>query len=63
MYKTGGGSNTNLLSKTTEKIIGLLGDQMDPLINSVDSDTNYNDGKYLQYWEFLRKHCIKEIVY
>jgi len=49
MYKTGGGSNTNLLSKTTEKIIVLLGDQMDPLINSVDSDTNYNDGKYLQY--------------
>jgi len=49
MYKTGGGSNTKLLSKTTEKIIGLLGDQMDPLINSVDSDTNYNDGKYLQY--------------
>ncbi|XP_016655898.1 uncharacterized protein LOC107882277 [Acyrthosiphon pisum] len=46
MYKTGGGSNTNLLSKTTEKIIGLLGDQMDPLINSVDSDTNYNDGGF-----------------
>jgi len=46
MYKTGGGPNNSLLSKNTEKIIGLLGDQMDPLFNSIDSDANYNDGKY-----------------
>jgi len=49
MYKTGGETNNSLVSKTIDKIIGLLGDQMDPLFNSVESDANYNDGKYLQY--------------
>jgi len=49
MYKTGGGSNNNHVSKTTEKIIGLLGDQINPLFNSADSDANYNDCKYQQY--------------
>ncbi|XP_050064466.1 uncharacterized protein LOC126553330 [Aphis gossypii] len=46
MYKTGGGPNNSLLSKNTEKIIGLLGDQMDPLFNSIDSDANYNDARF-----------------
>ncbi|KAL5237097.1 hypothetical protein ACI65C_004507 [Semiaphis heraclei] len=46
MYKTGGGSNNNHVSKTTEKVIGLLGDQMDPLFNSADSDANYNDERF-----------------
>ncbi|KAF0701946.1 Myb DNA-bind 5 domain-containing protein, partial [Aphis craccivora] len=46
MYKTGGESNNSIISKTTDKIIGLLGDRMDPLFNSIDSDANYNDARF-----------------
>ncbi|XP_022177989.1 uncharacterized protein LOC111039018 [Myzus persicae] len=41
-YKTGGGSNQSTLSNVTQKVIGLLGDRMDPLFNNVDCDAYYN---------------------
>ncbi|KAF0686722.1 Myb DNA-bind 5 domain-containing protein, partial [Aphis craccivora] len=41
-YKTGGGKNPSTLSDVTQKVIGLLGDRMDPLLNNVDCDADYN---------------------
>ncbi|XP_050058125.1 uncharacterized protein LOC126553264 [Aphis gossypii] len=41
-YKTGGGKNASTLSDVTQKVIGLLGDRMDPLLNNVDCDAGYN---------------------
>ncbi|CAI6353253.1 unnamed protein product [Macrosiphum euphorbiae] len=40
-YKTGGGTNQSTLSNVTQKVIGLLGDRMDPLLNNVDGDADY----------------------
>lgn len=46
MYKTGGGIKTSSLSGATQKIIGLLGDRMDPLDNNFYCDMMYNGSKY-----------------
>ncbi|XP_050064860.1 uncharacterized protein LOC126553788 isoform X1 [Aphis gossypii] len=43
-YITGGGTHIPSISKSTEKIFGLLGEQLDPLNNVVDCDGDYNTG-------------------
>uniref|UniRef100_A0A2S2NZX6 Uncharacterized protein n=1 Tax=Schizaphis graminum TaxID=13262 RepID=A0A2S2NZX6_SCHGA len=44
MYITGGGTHIPTVSKTTEKIFCLLGEQLEPLNNEVDCDNEYNTG-------------------
>ncbi|XP_050065821.1 myb/SANT-like DNA-binding domain-containing protein 3 [Aphis gossypii] len=41
LYKTGGGRNLSMLSSTTDKVIGLLGDRLEPLSNQYDCDSDY----------------------
>lgn len=41
LYKTGGGKKNSTISALSEKVIGILGDQIEPLINEFDSDANY----------------------
>jgi len=41
LYKTGGGKKNSTVSALSEKVIGILGDQIEPLINEFDSDANY----------------------
>ncbi|KAF0706827.1 myb/SANT-like DNA-binding domain-containing protein 3, partial [Aphis craccivora] len=41
LYKTGGGRNLSMLSSTTDKVIGILGDRLEPLPNQYDCDSDY----------------------
>ncbi|XP_050057173.1 uncharacterized protein LOC126550175 isoform X2 [Aphis gossypii] len=41
LYKTGGGRNLSMLSSTTDKVIGILGDRLEPLSNQYDCDSDY----------------------
>ncbi|KAF0682206.1 myb/SANT-like DNA-binding domain-containing protein 3, partial [Aphis craccivora] len=56
-YKTGGRRNLSMLSSTTDKVIGILGDRLESLPNQYDIDSDYPN----MYYEFYHNDLSDDL--